>query len=303
MQSSFGLTFTWCTSVNSGSRKFTQILSPVMLKNNSILSLYNAQINSVHPLMFRYVFRHHLQSSKMMISVIFRCWVFYTSCNIQKSSDLCPLDHTDIKRFTPTVTVLIWRMYVVNVDKNGKKKKEQLVSIIVTRQRYHKYCAMSLYPMFPLLLIYNYGLRMQTISTECERRFITQETRRLLLIYLERWLIFDLWIRPQKFSPSYYTQNSCYVLFLRDVKFSLACITNHTVDCSGVQYLRLSEQTRSLYARYRDVCGVNDSSEQDHQRLSVQHGQWLIQAAAVNRLLPNSLFCRSVSFLFSGLNN
>ncbi|XP_025093847.1 uncharacterized protein LOC112563758 isoform X2 [Pomacea canaliculata] len=76
-----------------------------------------------------------------------------------------------------------------------------------------------------------------------------------------------------------------------DVKFSLACITNHTVDCSGVQYLRLSEQTRSLYARYRDVCGVNDSSEQDHQRLSVQHGQWLIQAAAVNRLLPNSLFC------------
>lgn len=115
-----------------------------MLKNNSIFSLYNVQIHSVRPVMFRYVFNRHLQSSKMMISVIFRCWVFYTSCNIQKSSDLRHLDHTDIKRFTPTVTVFIWGMYVVTVDKNGKKKKEQLVSIIVTRSRYHKYCAVTL---------------------------------------------------------------------------------------------------------------------------------------------------------------
>ncbi|XP_070211137.1 uncharacterized protein [Littorina saxatilis] len=77
----------------------------------------------------------------------------------------------------------------------------------------------------------------------------------------------------------------------RDLKLSLACATNHTVDCNGATYNLLFEQVDHVRARYRQACKVEEPEPTCTGRLSKKDAQKMLQLSAYGKVLPTPVLC------------
>ena len=84
----------------------------------------------------------------------------------------------------------------------------------------------------------------------------------------------------------------CGRFVFRDLKLSLVCAMNHTVDCNGASYNLLAAHFSHLHDRIRKVCTFEEPERDCTGRLNAEDGQWMLQTSAYVELFSTPVLCR-----------